>query len=181
MNVIRSGLFGLVAFVGLVSCGAQSVVLPGERLDIRDGGAASVTPDQSVPIKLSRTVNHNSWSHRGGTNSHRIQHPAFSTAPVQIWAANIGEGNDRRHRITADPVAAKGLIYTLDSRSTVSATSLAGGPVWSRDLTPASDSSDDASGGGLAVVNGQLYVTTGFGDLVALDAAQRGRVVAAAS
>uniref|UniRef100_A0AAN0M6J3 Uncharacterized protein n=1 Tax=Yoonia rhodophyticola TaxID=3137370 RepID=A0AAN0M6J3_9RHOB len=31
----------------------------------------------------------------------------------------IGEGDSRRARITADPVVAGGVIYTLDARATV--------------------------------------------------------------
>ncbi len=68
-------------------------------------------------------------------------------------------------------MAANGRIFTLDSRARVTATLSSGQQLWQLDLTPASDHSDDASGGGLAIVNGQLYVTTGFGDLVALDPA----------
>jgi outer membrane protein assembly factor BamB len=167
--MMKSGLFGLVALIGLVSCGNREVVLPGERLAIRPGAAVQV--DRAAPIRLSSTVNHASWTHRAGSASHRVQHPAFSSNPAPVWATNIGEGNDRRHRITADPVAADGRIFTVDSRANVAATSDAGVTLWLRDLTPASDNSNDASGGGLAVVNGQLLVTTGFGDLFSLDAA----------
>jgi len=170
--VIRNGLFGLAALVALASCAPVDVTLPGERLDIRAPfGQAETTENKSAPIRLARAVIHSSWPQRAGNASHSIQNAAFASDPSQIWAATIGQGNDRRHRITADPVAADGRIFTLDSRSTVSATSTAGAPLWSRDLTPPSDNSDDASGGGLAVVNGTLFVTTGFGDLVALNAA----------
>ncbi len=173
MGSLQNVLFGLAATISLVGCSNRDVVLPGERLDVR--GANAETPvglaNQSVPIQLSRQINHPSWTHRAGTNSNRIQHPAFSGSPVQIWSAEIGQGNGKRHRITADPVAANGRIFTQDSRAVVSAISSAGANLWSRDLTPASDNSDDASGGGLAIVAGQLFVTTGFGDLFALDPA----------
>ncbi|MGR3289960.1 MAG: outer membrane protein assembly factor BamB family protein, partial [Paracoccaceae bacterium] len=129
-----------------------------------------VVSSKSVPIRLSSPVSHSSWTHRAGGANHRIQHPAFALTPTLVWSADIGQGNDRRHRITADPVSEEGRIFTLDSRATVTATSVSGATLWSRDLTPASESSNDASGGGLAVVDGQLYVTTGFGDLAALDA-----------
>ncbi len=171
--MIRSGLIGLAAVLFVASCGQKDYVLPGERLDIRAPfGHVQATPEnKSAKIRLARQINHSSWTHRAGNPNHRIQHPAFSKSPALIWAAAIGEGNDRKHRITADPVAADGRIFTLDSRAYVSATNGAGETLWSRDLTPENDNSNDASGGGLAVVGGQLFVTTGFGGLSALNPA----------
>lgn len=170
---IRYGLMALAATMVLASCGERDVILPGERLDIREpfGRATGVTQDGSAPIRLARQTNHSSWTHRAGTASHRIQHAALSATPALIWTGDIGQGNDRRHRISADPVAANGRIFTLDSRATVAATSSSGALIWNRDLTPASDNADDASGGGLAIVGGILYVTTGFGELIALNPA----------
>ena len=59
----------------------------------------------------------------------------------------------------------------MDSRATVSAHTLDGTSIWSRNLAPPSDNPDDASGGGLAVAGGVLYATSSFGTLTALDAA----------
>lgn len=168
---LRQGLLGLAASLVLVACGEPDIRLPGERLDIREpfGRSTGVVENRSAPIRLSRQINHSSWGHRAGTPSHRIQHPALSTSPTRVWTADIGQGNDRKHRISADPVAANGTIFTLDSRAVVGATGIAGRALWSRDLTPAGERADDASGGGLAVVGDALYVTTGFGDLYALN------------
>jgi outer membrane protein assembly factor BamB len=51
----------------------------------------------------------------------------------------------------------------------VTAHSTTGAALWQRDLTPASDRSSDASGGGLAAGAGQLFVSSGFGTLTALN------------
>jgi len=164
----------IAACLLLSNCAEREVLLPGERTNLRAAvGLASEDREQNQarPINLAAQTNHSEWTHRAGTPSHTIQHAALSNLPVSLWQAPIGSGNDRKHRITADPVSAGGLIFTIDSRATVTATSLGGITVWSRDLTPPTDSADDASGGGLAVVGGVLFVTTGFGDLVALNAA----------
>ncbi|HRO14588.1 MAG TPA: PQQ-binding-like beta-propeller repeat protein, partial [Paracoccus sp. (in: a-proteobacteria)] len=79
-----------------------------------------------------------------------------------------------RHRITADPVVAGGRVFTLDSRARVTATALSGGTAWTADLTPATEPGDSASGGGIAYEGGRVFVTTGYGELVALDAAGGG-------
>ena len=165
----RLYLLGVV-LVALVGCGPREVILEGDRLDIRPG-ASDVSENQDVAIGLAAPLNNTEWSHRGASATHASRQSAFSAAPEKIWSASIGQGNSRKHRISADPVAADGRIFTLDSRAQVGATGTSGQAIWSRDLTPADDKADDASGGGLAVVDGRLYVTTGFGDLFALDAA----------
>ncbi|MCK0139073.1 PQQ-like beta-propeller repeat protein [Aliiroseovarius sp. F47248L] len=181
----------LVSLSLLSACSQQEYILPGEREDLRslnpqtmdaaelsEAAAAVEGPDRAdraQPISLPAVVNHSSWTHLGGSLTHRVQHPALSPAPKLLFAASIGQGNDRKHRITAEPVVANGRVFTLDSRAQVVATSTAGATLWSRDLTPPSDRSDDASGGGLAYADGTIYVTSGFGLVSALDAAT-GRV-----
>ncbi len=175
MKSIHSALIAACLF--LAGCEEREVLLPGERTDLRPAVGIeepAATVNQSRPISLPAQSNRAEWTHRAGTPSHQMWHAALSPSPVQVWSAPIGSGEDRKHRITSDPVAAGGLIFTLDSRATVTATAANGGTAWSRDLTPPSDRADDASGGGLAVAGGTLYATTGFGDLYALDAASGG-------
>lgn len=159
-----------LAILLLGACGEKELILSGERFDIREPTERVSATSEATPIRLSSQTNHSEWTHRAGTATHSIQNPSLSAAPAQIWAASIGKGADRKHRITADPVALAGRIFTLDSRSTVTATSNTGVRLWSRDLTPASEDTDDASGGGLAAVGNQVFVTTGFGELVTLNA-----------
>lgn len=123
-----------------------------------------------APISLAAQVNHSQWTHRAGTPSHKIQHPSLSTSLTPVWSARIGEGNSRRARITTDPVASGGRVFAMGARSTVTAVSTSGAVVWTRNLTPPTDKSSDASGGGLAVVGNRVYATTGFGQLHSLDA-----------
>jgi outer membrane protein assembly factor BamB len=87
-----------------------------------------------------------------------------------VFTVSIGEGDSRRARITAEPVVAGGIVYTVDARATVTATTVDGQHVWTRDLTPARDRARDASGGAVMVGGGRVYVTTGFGEITSLDA-----------
>jgi len=169
-----------MALIALVAAGAactREEILPGERIGLRDvftGGAdsAAQTPpeNRAEPISLPAPVTYTAWTHRAGEPDHALVQPAFSSAPQVLWSVKIGQGNDRKHRITADPVAANGAVFVMDSRSLVSAISTAGAVLWQRDLTPPTERADDATGGGLAVANGTLFVSTGFGTLSALDA-----------
>lgn len=168
----------LSALLALGACGDEELVLDGERYDIRaplpgsEGatGVSGETVNLVQDFRAPKQVNHASWTHRGGSVSHRVAHPALSTSLTQVWAANIGKGNSRKARITADPVVANGRIFTMDSASQVVATGSDGATLWSRPLTPSTDKDGDATGGGLAFADGTIFATTGFGELFALDA-----------
>jgi outer membrane protein assembly factor BamB len=160
----------------LAGCGEREVILPGERVPLRDGipGQAPTFANVTLPIALPGVVANADWTHRSGGPEHRITHPALPGTLSPAFAVNIGEGDSRGARITADPVVSAERIFTLDARSNVQATSTGGAVLWTRDLTPEIDGRNDASGGGIATDGATVYVTTGFGRLTALDAATGG-------
>lgn len=173
---IRRSLFRLpliltLGALALAGCNRDRP-LEGERLDIRApfGGGAQ-TANQVRPIALPAAGANSGWTHRQGLNGARPGHPALSSAPQRIWSAPIGQGDARRVRLATDPVVAGGVIYTLDAHARVQATSAAGQPLWSADLTPEGQRSPNASGGGLAYDGGRLYVTSAFAFIAVLDAA----------
>lgn len=172
MKAIRGIALGCLAAVALAAC-EKEVILQGERLEPRDvlAPAAEAPAALSTALSLPGAQANAEWTHRAGSASHLLTNPAIGAGTTRIWSANIGASSERKHRITADPVIAGGRVFTLDSRSDVSATSTAGAALWRTDLTPPGESADSASGGGLAAAGGKLYVTTGFGELIALDQA----------
>ena len=162
----------------LAACGDPELILTGERLDPRAdlSGETIAPPALSTAIALPAQVANANWTHAAGGPDHAITHPALGASLTRVWSAPIGEGNSRRHRITATPVVSDNRVFAVDSRATVSAHGTSGALTWSVDLTPPGESPDDASGAGLAVSGNRLFVTTGFGDLVALDAATGARL-----
>lgn len=170
---VKTVLGAMAGLAALAACGEQDVILPGERLDIRP---SAVVENEVREIRFASPVVNAEWTHRNGEPDHSIQHPALGTGLTQVFSVAIGEGDSRRARITADPVVSSGTIYTLDARAQVTATSTAGASIWSVNLTPSSDGANDASGGGLAVANGRVFVTTGFGELTVLDASTGGEI-----
>jgi outer membrane protein assembly factor BamB len=172
-------ILGMTAAAVIAGCTEREEILPGTREDPRailsggvpaDALAADVAREAST-VRLPKAVQNNAWTQSSGTPKTRVLHASLSAAPQLVWSADIGAGDGRRNRITADPVVADGRIFTLDSEARVSATGTNGAAIWSRDLTPSRDKSGEATGGGLAVAGGTLYVTSGFGLLTALDAA----------
>lgn len=173
----RIGSISVLALLAaLAACAPKKIPLAGERLDPRNvmgGQAEPVVADgpRRVAISLPSQKSNSEWTHRAGSPAHDFVNPALGAGTALQWSAAIGEAASRQHRITADPVIAQGRVFTLDSRASVAATGLNGARLWAADLTPAGDHADDASGGGLATAGGKVFVTTGFGELVALDAA----------
>ena len=179
-RLVLAGLLGTL----LVGCADKEVILPGVRFDVTAPLEASVPqegqpapapaapePNRSVAISLPAQVQLADWTHRGSNPRHLAPHSALSAQPVRVFSAPIGEGNSRKFRISATPVVSGGRVFTLDARATVTATSTGGGTLWSSNITPASDPGGEASGGGLAFGEGRLFVTSGFGELLAMDPA----------
>ncbi|NRB01632.1 MAG: PQQ-binding-like beta-propeller repeat protein [Rhodobacteraceae bacterium] len=168
---------GLVA---LTACSEPEVVLVGKRepissvlqtADTADQRVAEISENQSLPFAAPASQTNADWTHGLGTPTYRTLNPALSDAPALAWSNNIGAGDSRKLRITADPVVAGGLIFTLDAASQVTATNLSGQTVWQASVLPSRDKDGEATGGGLAVAGDVLYVTSGFGTLTAFDAA----------
>ncbi len=169
----RMGLLGCAALVALAGCGEGDRILTGERIDLRGEGASM---NRALPLSLPAAASVADWTHKAYRPDHDMPNAAFAAAPRLLFSVPIGRGEDRRHRITANPVVADGRVFTVDSRARVMAHSTAGQPLWSAEIAPALEPVGDASGAGLAVSGGRLYVATAFGQVVALDAATGRRV-----
>lgn len=175
-----AGFAAVLPIALLAACGDREIILPGERLDplavtSPDGPAVVGAPAPAgTALSLPAMRANADWTQRAGNAAHDPGHAALGRGLALQWSAPIGQGDSRRHRITADPVVSGGVIYTLDSRVGVVATSTGGGRVWQADLRPPAETGDSVSGGGIAAEGGRIFVTTGYGELVALDARSGG-------
>lgn len=181
-------ILALGAGVAVLAGCQKELILQGERFSVREPIEASLpvagqplpkpqaeAANLSRPISLPAVTNAD-WPQRGGNSRHTSPHGALQTSPQLLWQVAIGQGDSRKNRVSAAPVAAAGRVFTLDAASHVQATSYGGAVLWTADLAGRVDGGDALSGGGLAVDGGTLFVTTTFGDLVALEAAS-GRIL----
>jgi hypothetical protein len=111
------------------------------------------------------------WSQPGGRADNAPGNLKVAGYKV-AWKREVGTGSNRRERLVAPPVIAGGKIYVLDADSQISAfTAETGSRIWRVELRPRSVKDKSAIGGGVASGDGRIYVTTGYGQTVALDAA----------
>lgn len=175
-----------VALGMVLSACERELILPGERFPVRapleasipvEGEAAptaaALAPEnRAEPISLPAPQANASWTHRTGTTAGGgAIHGLLSAQPQRVWSVSAGQGNSRRNRIATAPVVANGTVFTMDSDAMVQATSMQGAVVWQQSLVAAFDRGGNVSGGGLATDGARVYAATGYGELVALDAA----------
>ena len=168
--VLYIGLLGLG-----VGCSNSEPRLQGER-ELLDGTVfvetdARFLAEDLPDLRLPSPQPVPAWTHQGGNAQHIAAHAELPSELTLSWSRRIGAGDGKRHQISAAPVAQGGQVYTLDSQSMVTAIDETGTILWQSELGQSSDALKDASGGGLAVGGTQLFVTTGFGTVVALDTA----------
>jgi outer membrane protein assembly factor BamB len=112
------------------------------------------------------------WNQPGGNETNAPPNATGSAVLEQAWRADLGAGSNRRVAISDVPVVADGRLFFLDADHRVTAVDANNGRrIWSVALHPRHSADRFASVGGVAVSGGRVFVTTGFGFVVALDAA----------
>jgi outer membrane protein assembly factor BamB len=165
--------------------------LKGERISVMSLDT-SLQPDPALkdtPVVLPPPYRNEAWSEPGGFPTNAPYHLEASGPLRQLWTQEAGKGSDKASRLTAPPIVAGGLVFVLDAQERVFAfDAKSGAPRWQLDLAPKGDRSfvneysmglvgtnhgidpTKGFGGGLAFDDGKLFVSTGFGDVFALNA-----------
>ncbi|MFM9890939.1 MAG: PQQ-binding-like beta-propeller repeat protein, partial [Rickettsiales bacterium] len=177
----RLALFALAAVLSLSACdridrllGNASPVIkraPGERIDVMLGDS-HITADPTVadvPVEVPEPTDLAEW--HGGNDAMALAPHVALSGVTQSQSATIGDGNGFSRSTVPAPVVAEGNVFAMDARGIVTAHDV-------RDIRTIHWSNEDGIpadmydvlGGGLAYDAGVLYVTTGFGNLRAIDA-----------
>jgi outer membrane protein assembly factor BamB len=112
------------------------------------------------------------WSQPGGPASNAPP-PAMGSPSLEVaWKQKIGNGGGRRSRISAPPIVVGDTIYVLNADHALKALDrTTGREIWAKSLTPSSGRDRVALAGGVAALDGRLFLTSGFGFIAAFDAA----------
>lgn len=162
-------LGGCSAISGLNPFSKKEELLPGERtavLQQETGEAAGGSPAISGVTALA------DWSQPGGNPANAPGNIGLASASgATAWRARaVDKASKRNVRPSVPPLVYGGRIFVYDTSGTVTSLTPGGGKVWSASLAPQGEKSR-ASGGGIAASGSAVYAATGFGEVVALDAA----------
>lgn len=166
--------------------------VPGERISLMPRGQDSLAQDPAfagMAVAIPAPVQVGTWPNPGGTPENVVGNTDASVNFGEAWSTSIGVSTSSDSAITATPIVAGGMIFTLDAAVGVRAFDVrTGGEIWGTSLavedkssdyyffSSGGDTADEGYGGGLAYADGRLYVTTGFGEVYALNAQDGSKV-----
>ncbi|MDL2351354.1 MAG: PQQ-binding-like beta-propeller repeat protein [Pseudomonadota bacterium] len=170
----------LVLIAGLSGCGIlkgkgkPATPTVGNRVAIlsRVDTSAKVDPAlESVAVVLPPATENAEWAQAGGTASKSYGNLALASAPSRIWTAKIA-GSTKKQRLAAAPVVSGGVLFVMDTDGVMHAfDAKTGATRWSKNFQIKGDGSTSIYGGGASVADDRVYVTTGLGEVAALNAA----------
>jgi outer membrane protein assembly factor BamB len=186
----RLGAVAAVALLALGGCSTVSKITPfhGRNHDRDDARTAAAKANRIAVIalndqlKVSDTLKgqefflpppapQDQWPVPGGTLEQSVENVQAAPAFRIEWKHSIGLGSSRRHHITAPPIAFGGRIFVMDGGSTVSAhDARTGATIWHVNIMPRSKRDHEAWGGGIAYADGKIYASSGFQEVVQIDA-----------
>jgi outer membrane protein assembly factor BamB len=139
------------------------------------------------PLLLPPPYTNPDWPQPGGYASNALYHLAAPGPLRQVWSEDAGKGSDIDSHLVSTPVVGGGLIFALDSEAHIWVFRANDGrPVWNKRLAPKNGTDmptlwgllgtpntvdpPQGMGGGVAWNANKIYVTSGFGVLICMDA-----------
>lgn len=195
---LRSLYLPLVAALSLAACGGgtdSSEKFDGDRISVLSYETALRADPRlgDKPVSIIPAFRNSDWTNPGGFASHAAYHLELDGLGEGFRIKAV-EGNSGLTRIKAVPIVADGKIFAMGASLDVAAfDAKTGARLWGQsvmaDYTEPNRSLTrffgvrekaaelrDGFGGGIAYDTGRLYVTTGFGELFALNA-QNGEII----
>lgn len=145
--------------------GRITMVLNDERI-------APSTTLTGIAVEIPEAKAVAAWTEAGGSPAKAPGHVIAAPALDIAWRRSVGKGSSTKSALTTPPVTSETTIFTLDANQMVRASRIdTGSEIWSERLKGVSKRDKSAIGGGLAVSGDLLVVASGYGYVVALDAA----------
>ncbi len=165
-------LLGCGCLLSVLILGAcTKKVLPvGTRISVLNT-STSIKPDVadgSSYIKIAEPSSGN-WLQKEANAQHIMPNGRASSDLQKQWKTDFGTGSSKREALLAKPLVKDGTVYTLDAEGRLSAFGLTDGKnLWQVELVDDNNVGNTAlKGVGLAIENGKIYVTTGYGYVIA--------------
>lgn len=166
----RTALSGLPLAL-LAACATKKNVIPGKQIPVvATNTGMDVSPDAPA-VTMPPAVALSSWPQPQANAAHA---PGNVAAPLNFkkrWTADVGVGGGYRATLRASPLIAGNQAFSMDSDASVRAHALDDGHMLWHTPTRPKHASQHNMGGGISYDSGKIYATTGYNEIMALDAA----------
>lgn len=163
--------------LALSGCGGKGKVKAtptvGERVPVLSRIEAGTKVDPSLAamdVVVPAPVINTDWAQGGGTASKASGHLALADAPKRLWSVRI-PGSSPKQRLAAAPVVGNGTLYAMDTDGYIHALDTGTGREKWKQAFRLPERNESVYGGGVSYDEGSVYVTTGLGEVAAVDAA----------
>ncbi len=164
----------LLSGCGMLKKGNRKPATMGERISVLDyEKQVQAEPElQGIEIVLPQQQVNAAWTQPAGDPSGSMGHLALSASPTRVWSVGIGQGSNASRTLNAAPVVAENRLFAMDTQARVSAYEASSGRLlWQKTITMEGESDKPAFGGGVSILGSRVIATTGYGLVVAFDAA----------
>ncbi|MBQ8481073.1 MAG: PQQ-binding-like beta-propeller repeat protein [Alphaproteobacteria bacterium] len=174
-----TGCVVLLLMVG--ACSSDKDIPQGKRISVLEQ-AASIKPDVANGadlVKISEAKVSSEWWQNDNNAQHIIPHAKMKANFEKQWSSGFGKGRSKREMLLAKPLINGGKIYALDAEGVLSAYNINDGEnIWRMELIAENSNISDTAlkGAGLATDGKNIYITTGFGSVVAVKAKDGAKV-----
>ena len=171
-DLLRLGCCALVMMLGACT---KKEIPQGTRIAVWEQNT-KVRPDVadgSAQIKIAPAAGVENWLQAEANAQHVLPHANVNTQFQKQWKTDFGTGSSRREVLMAKPVVKNNVVYMLDADRRLSAFKLQDGEqIWRVELLSQNKYAGATSmkGVGLAMADDTIFVTTGFGAVVAVKA-----------
>lgn len=150
----------------------KSTPTVGNRIPILshvESGAKVDAELATTPVLLPPAEVNLEWAQPGGSANKSYGHLALGNAPARLWTTMIAGSTDRR-RLAASPVIGGDQMYVMDTMGVLHAIdATTGKEKWVHSFGVTGEDQQAVFGGGASYGDGKIYVTTGLGEVAALE------------
>lgn len=181
-----------LTLLALAACGDKEEVvkIDGDRISILSY-ERSLTVDPRIKgqdFVIPPAFDNPEWAQPGGYPSHAAYHLALGADIKRDFRVDMVEGNTKVTRIMSPPIVAEGKVFAMGSELDIAAVDASSGKrLWKQSVAPnwqvrnpgitrfiglksSKVDAEDGFMGGIAYSEGRIFVATGFGEILALNA-----------
>jgi outer membrane protein assembly factor BamB len=168
----RAALTMAPAALALASCGDDDgkAKFTGTPVPVLPQINVLTTSAAAPPVTLPAPAALAQWPQTLAGPAHAPGNIAGPTGLTQSWRASAGAAGEYSRPLQASPIIAAGRVFTMDANGNIAAFATGSGAEQWRCYTRPKHNSEQNLSGGIAYANGTIYASTGYAELLSIDA-----------